>query len=266
MNNQEAYTTKKKDAERRSPMKILAICGSPRKGNSYKVLESIRESFPDIDFNVLMLGELNFELCRGCYSCVLRGEETCPIKDERDMILREIQDTDGLILSSPVYSHMVSALMKNFFDRFGYLAHRPQFFDKYAMSMVTCSGYGAEDALKYLDKMLSVFGFNLAPSLEVQFHPGKISDETWIRNNEKTRQAVRALIGKIEKGEKDKPSLNMMVPFNIFKYVSKLDKDLMKADYAYYLDKGDYYYDIKIPAYKKFIANKVTKKIISQFD
>ena len=247
-------------------MKILAICGSPRKGNSYRALESIRESFPDIEYNVLMLGELNFELCRGCYGCVIRGEDKCPIKDERDMILREIQDADGLILSSPVYSHMVSTHMKNFFDRFGYLAHRPQFFNKFAMSMATCSGYGAEEAIKYMDKMLSVFGFSLAPSLELQFRPGKMPEENKIKNREKTVQAVKILTEKIEKGEKDKPSLNMMVPFNIFKYVSMLDKDFMKADYAYYKDKGDYYYDAKISPFKKFIAGKVTKKIISQFD
>ncbi len=247
-------------------MKILAICGSPRKGNSYRTLESIRDSIPNIEYRVLMLSEQKLELCRGCYGCVIRGENKCPINDERDMILREIQAADGLILSSPVYSIMVSALMKNFFDRFGYLAHRPQFFDKYAMSMVTCSGYGAKETLKYMDKMLSVFGFNLAPSLELQFRPGKMPEENKIKNEEKMIQAVKILMDKIHNGEKDKPSLNLMIPFNIFKYVSKLDKDLMTADYEYYKDKGDYYYDAKISPLKKFIAGKVTKKIISQFD
>jgi len=132
--------------------------------------------------------------------------------------------------------------------------------------MVTCSGYGAEDALKYMEKMLSVFGFNLAPSLELQIQPGKVPEESKIKNREKTICAVKALVEKIEKGERDKPSLNLMIPFSIFKYVSKLDKDTMKADYEYYKDKGDYYYDTKIPFYKKFIAKRVTEKIISQFD
>jgi len=213
-----------------------------------------------------MLSDLNFSLCKGCYGCVIRGEDKCPIKDDRDLISNELIEADGLILASPVYSHMVSALMKNFFDRFGYLAHRPQFFDKFALSMVTCSGYGAEDALKYMEKMLSVFGFNLAPSLELQIHPGKVPEESKIKNREKTIQAVKALVEKIEKGERDKPSLNLMVPFSIFKYVSRLDKNLMPADYEYYKDKGDYYYDVKIPFYKKIIAKRVTEKIISQFD
>jgi len=114
-------------------MKIAAICGSPRKGNTYEVLNSIMENHQDIDYKILMLKDLNFELCKGCYSCVLRGEEKCPIKDDRDMIVEEMSEADGVIFASPTYSHMISAIMKNFFDRFGYYAHRPRFFDKYAL-------------------------------------------------------------------------------------------------------------------------------------
>lgn len=228
-------------------MKILAICGSPRKGNSIKALEVIRDSFPKIDFEILHLKDLEFNFCKGCYGCVLRGEARCPIKDDRDLILGKISEADGLILASPVYALMVSALMKNFFDRFSYLAHRPQFFDKFAMSMVTCSGYGAEEALTYMDKMLSIFGFNLAPSLELQIHPGKVHEKTIARNREKGIAAMEALLKKIEKGEQDDPSIGLMVPFLLFKYVSKLDKNLMPADYNYYKDKGDYFYDAKIP-------------------
>ena len=247
-------------------MKILAICGSPRKGNSYRAIESIRELIPQIDFEIIQLKELSFELCRGCYGCVVKGEEKCPIKDDRDMLIQKMMEADGLILVSPVYSHMVSAIMKNFFDRFGYLAHRPQFFNKFAMSMVTCSGYGADEALEYMDKMLSVFGFNLAPSLELQIHPGTVSEKTIALNTEKSVRAVDALVAKIEKGERDKPSLSLMIPFSIFKYVSKLDKDLMPADFDYYKDKEHYYYDAKIPFYKKFIAKRVSDKIIKHFD
>jgi multimeric flavodoxin WrbA len=182
------------------------------------------------------------------------------------MILRKISEADGLILASPVYALMVSAPMKNFFDRLGYLAHRPRFFDKFAMSMVTCSGYGAEEALAYMDKMLSIYGFSLAPSLELQIHPGKVPEKTIVHNREKSIRAVEALVAKIGYGKRDDPSLNLMVPFYIFKYVAGLDKNLMPADYDYYKDKGDYFYEARIPFYKKFIAKRVSNKTISQFD
>jgi multimeric flavodoxin WrbA len=261
---------KKKKSEsntgRRCLVKLLAICGSPRKGNSYNSLKEIGEAFPHIDYEILHLKDLEFSFCKGCYGCVTRGEEICPLKDERDSITGKMMEADGVIFASPVYSHMVSGPMKKFFDRYGYLAYRPRFFDKYAMSMVSCSGYGAEDALKYMDKMLSVFGFNLAPSLELHFRPGNMPAENKMKNTEKLKLAVSKLISRIEKGEKDKPSLSMMIPFNIFKYVSILDKETMKADYAYYKDKEDYYYETKIPFYKKYIAKKVSDKIVSQFD
>jgi len=247
-------------------VKILAICGSPRKGNTYSVLTSIKENYPNLDFKVLQLNNINFEFCRGCYACVKRGEDKCPIKDDRDMIIKEILDNDGLLLASPVYSHMVSSTMKNFFDRFGFYAHRPHFFDKYAMSLVTCSGYGAEDAIKYMDKMLSVFGFNLVPALELHFRPGKMPEKNIIQNQKKTIEAFDKFIARIEKGGRDKPPLGMLIPFGIFKYVSEIDKENMSADYEYYKDKTDYYYDTKIPFYKKFITKKVMKKIIDGFD
>ena len=31
-------------------MKMLAICSSPRKGGTFKVLNSIKDEFPDIDY------------------------------------------------------------------------------------------------------------------------------------------------------------------------------------------------------------------------
>jgi multimeric flavodoxin WrbA len=247
-------------------MKILAICGSPRKGNTYSALSSIKENYPHIDYKLLMLNELDFELCRGCYTCVLRGEEKCPIKDDRDMVIKEMLDADGTVIASPVYSHMISATMKNFFDRLGFYAHRPRFFDKYAMSITTCSGYGAEEAIKYMDKMLGVFGFNLVPPLELQFRPGKMPEKNKIHNYKKTIEAFNRLIAGIEKGERDKPTLNMLIPFKVFKYVSEIGREVMTADYEYYKDKTDFYYDTKIPFFKKMITKRVVKKIINEFD
>ena len=49
-------------------MKILAICGSPRKGNTFSVLRSIEENYPEFEFNLLQLNKLNFEMCKGCTS------------------------------------------------------------------------------------------------------------------------------------------------------------------------------------------------------
>ena len=245
-------------------MKILAISGSPRKGNTYSALQTIQDNYPDIDFEIVMLKDIHFELCKGCYTCVLRGEEKCPIKDDRDMLIRKIHSADGLIIASPAYSHMVSAMMKNLFDRFGYYAHRPEFFDKYAMSIVTCSGYGGDHAAAYMDKMLSVFGFNLAPSLELHYKPGRGSEIQKAENDKKIMDGFDVLIAKIRKGAKDKPTLGKIIPFGIFKAIAEAAKDSMPADYAFYKDKEEYYYDVEIPFMKRFIAKKVVKKEVEK--
>lgn len=243
-------------------MKTIAICGSPRKGNTYSVLQGMKQNFPDIDFKIIMLKELNFEICKGCYSCVLRGEEKCPLKDDRDMLIKEMAEADGVIFASPVYSHMVSSIMKNFFDRFGYLAHRPQYFEKYAMSLATGSGYGAEYAIRYMDKMAAVFGFNVGPSLDISVRPGKAKEKERQFNEKKATEAFSAFISSIEKGTRTKPTLNSIVPFHIFKLVSELDPKTSPADHEYYKDKTEYYYDTKISPLKTFIAKRVARKEI----
>ena len=58
----------------------------------------------------------------------------------------------------------------------------------------------------------------------------------------------------------------MLIPFNIFKYVSVIEKENMPADYEYYKDKSDYYYNTTIPFHKKFIAKRVVEKIVKGFD
>jgi len=123
-----------------------------------------------------------------------------------------------------------------------------------------------EEAIKYMDKMLSVFGFNLVSALELHFRPGKMPEKNRIQNQEKIMKAFDKFVARIEKGGRDDPPLNMLVPFNVFKYVSEIDKETMQADYEYYKDKTDYYYETKIPFVKRMITKKVVKKIISGFD
>ena len=84
----------------------------------------------DVKFEYLFLQDTHLEMCRGCFNCVSRGEEFCPLKDDREDIEKRILEADGVIFASPVYCQMVSGLMKNFIDRFAYLFHRPVFFQQ----------------------------------------------------------------------------------------------------------------------------------------
>ena len=245
-------------------MKILAICGSPKKGNCYSILNSIQENYPDIDYKLLMLNEVNLEKCRGCYVCIARGEELCPLKDDWDMIIEEISAADGIILASPVHVNHISALMKQFIDRLGFLAHRPRFFDKYVMVMAIGGGFGADKANEYMSGMFSVFGLNVVSSLELYIASKTERDSPY--NHEKTINAVNTLIDGIKKGQGNPPAPTMLklIYFNIFKAISELNKKGGPADYEFYKDKTDYIYDIKINPFKKMMAKRIAGKEIAK--
>lgn len=241
-------------------MKILAICGSPHKGNCYSVLNTIKENYPTIDYKLLMLHEANLEQCRGCYVCVLKGEKNCPLKDDRDMIIKEILDADGIVFASPVNVNHISTLMKKFIDRLGYEAHRPRFYDKYAMVMAICGGFGAKEANKYMNGIFTSFGFSVVSSLELQISTK--SDEEKIYNHEKTVKAFNTFITRIKKGQRNAPTLRQIIMFNLFKSISELAKERFEADYQYYKDKTNFFYDRKLNFFKKMLAKRIVRNEI----
>lgn len=64
-------------------MKILAVIGSPKgKGAGYKIVKMIEDRMKvlgDVEFEYLFLKDANLKLCTGCYNCMAKGEDKCPI-------------------------------------------------------------------------------------------------------------------------------------------------------------------------------------------
>ena len=145
-------------------MKVLTIIGSHRKkGNTTKIakiLEDNLKTLDHIEFEYLYLLDYNLLDCKGCITCIERGEKNCPLKDDRPIIQQKIADADGIIFISPVYTFHVTALMKKFFDRFTFLIHRPRFFNKTAMT-ISLAGGPDKDARKYMAKNAKVWGMNV---------------------------------------------------------------------------------------------------------
>ena len=244
-------------------LKILAICSSAKKGNTYSVLNTIKENYPNIDFKIMMLKDMNLERCLGCYSCIRLGEENCPLKDDRDTIINEMLESDGVVLASPVYVNSATSLMKIFFERTGYEGHRPRFYDKFAMTIAVCGMFGAKETNKFMSDIFTSYGFDVVSSLELQVAT-KTEKET-LYNHKLITEAFNAFIDKIEKGERDPPPMGQLVRFNIFKLVSKHQKDYFKADYEYYKDKSDIPYGGKISSVNKKLAYVQAGKMLNDF-
>lgn len=100
-------------------MRIVAFCGSPRKGNTEflikKVLEFCKESGADTEF--ISLSDRHIKQCLGCNSCFGSGKG-CILNDDMDSLVEKIRSSDCFILGSPNYFSNVSSLMKKFIDRF----------------------------------------------------------------------------------------------------------------------------------------------------
>jgi hypothetical protein len=76
--------------------------------------------------------------------------------------------------------------------------------------------------------------------------------------------AYEKLISALRSKEIIHPSFNQLVYFNIFKSISEWNKLKGWADYEFYQDKQDFYYDVKIPFWKKKMAKWISGRTIKK--
>ena len=103
-------------------MKVVAISGSPRKGNTEwmlkKLLARVAENGAEVE--LILLRQRDIKLCRGCLACEAGGKDRkgiCKIKDDMNEIYPKLLEADCWVLGTPAYFELVSGLLKNFLDR-----------------------------------------------------------------------------------------------------------------------------------------------------
>lgn len=99
-------------------MKFIGIDGSPRKdGNTEKLVRKIlagaEEAGAQTDY--LKLADLKIDYCMGCGACRATGE--CVMEDDMDRVYDALQQSDVIVLGSPIYAWQVSGNTKVFMDR-----------------------------------------------------------------------------------------------------------------------------------------------------
>jgi len=105
-------------------MRVIAFAASPRQegntdlitGQFLKWLESA-----GIQTEMVRLHDQNIQACTACGFC--KSAEACPIEDDLFELYLNAKAADGIILASPVYFGSVTAPMKAFMDRAGYIAY-----------------------------------------------------------------------------------------------------------------------------------------------
>ena len=76
-------------------MKVTAFVGSARKKHTYtaakRLLENLK-SLGDVEYEIVGLSDYNLKTCRGCKRCCDIGEEFCPLNDDRDKLIKKMNE------------------------------------------------------------------------------------------------------------------------------------------------------------------------------
>ena len=104
-------------------VKILGICGSPRRKSSYvalqAALEAAKSAGDDIEVELVELRARKMNFCIHCNKCLRDQSDRCTVfKDDMTELYDKVYQADGLIIASPVYEMNITAQLTTFFDRF----------------------------------------------------------------------------------------------------------------------------------------------------
>lgn len=231
-------------------MRIAVLYSNARKGSTYNCVQIFKEALQketDVDFTEFTLPGDMPHICLGCFSCFEKGEDKCPHAASVQPIVSAILASDGVILSSPVYSLDASCAIKSLLDHMCYLwiSHRPreEMFNKTVMVISTTAGAGAKTSLKTLKKsprywgVKRIYGFGIA-----------IRASRWEHVSDKAKRKIAAALSKkakrfnraIVKRDTLKPQLfiRFMFPF-MGKMIGGYEPDsLLHKDTEHWKQKG----------------------------
>jgi multimeric flavodoxin WrbA len=99
-------------------VKVLGIAGSPRRGGNTDLLlaEFMRgAASKGAEVKTIVLNDLKISPCQHCDACLRAG--ICKIKDDMQMVYRELEEADRIVLASPIHFMGVTAQTKEIIDR-----------------------------------------------------------------------------------------------------------------------------------------------------
>lgn len=240
--------------------KVIAIIGSAQKKATYEAVQEFERnlrSYMDINFEYIYLKDYRLEFCRGCKMCFDKGEEFCPLHDDRDLLIDKMSHSDGVIFATPNYSFHVSASMKNLLDRLAFLFHRPRFFGKAFTSIVTQGIFGGNSIVRYLSSMGQNFGYHVSKGCVLKtLEP--ITKASQDKNSREIKKAAKRFYKSLRMPAPPSPSVFRLMMFRMSRASMKEMLHEEYYDYRYYREKGwfdsSYYYDVSLSPIKRMMG------------
>jgi len=257
-------------------MKIVAVMGSPHKGNSLEIVQRLEgklTQFGDVEFDYIHLKDVDLKPCRGCFVCFIKGENRCPIKDEKDAIAQKIEEADGVIFVSPVYSMHVTYLLKRFIDRLAYNFHRPRYFGKYAIVVAVAGNVGLKETLKYLGGFATAWGFDVVDQLGYLAAPKNTPMRTIANRKDRSDEVVRKFYSAIKEKRPKKLTFRDHLGFRVMQASYARLETMSPTDYKHWKERGwlerdaRYFYDnVRGNWFMDLIARSIVWTIGRQID
>lgn len=181
-------------------MKVLFICGSPRKnGNTDDVMRKVADKVAERhDVSLCHLAGEPIHGCCGCYRCRDDFDHPgCVQKDKVSELLDRIIDADVVVYGSPHYGHSFSAEMNAFMNRHFALLKYMENEDPWANDdaeieslvegkevglIVTCQGpveNNAELLLMQFDRFCEILHFNSFGKYVFPWAPLEVEEADW---------------------------------------------------------------------------------------
>lgn len=243
--------------------KVTAFVGAARKGHTHQATREFLdrlEALGGVETELVRLSDYEIGTCRGCKTCFDKGEEHCPLKDDRDVLIAKMEASDGVVMASPNYSFQVSAYTKLFLDRLGFMFHRPRFHGKAYTSIVVQGIYGGGKIVKYLDFVGMGLGFKVVQgTFSTAFVP-MTAKERAKRDAALAKQAER-FHQRLARPAHPAPSLFKLAIFRFARTNIAAELDERSMDWRHYRDRGwfesDYYYPTRLGALKRAFGRAI---------
>jgi multimeric flavodoxin WrbA len=243
-------TTIESEGNKKATKKVFAIVGSPNDAKSNTIamtrdfLEMVKQYNDRVEYVVLSLGDHKVEPCHGCWACMKKGQ--CIRKtDVLPDIMRKIQESDLLIMGSPVYERHVSAQAKALFDRTFMWIHLLGLLGKPVLTAVTAGSDGIRPTKRYLSQMLTMMGGIVVGHLTAfAQQPGCFPNRELYR--ERHRKLAQRVAGMLDGSIRVRPRLINYIFFVFMKFHTRrlyrkdkrLGSDYANFEYQHWIDKG----------------------------
>lgn len=153
-------------------VKILGICGSPRKKSTYAALEEALKAAReegDVETEIVELRGRKINYCIHCNKCLKDNMPNCTVySDGMDELYEKVYNCDAMLVASPVYEMNITAQLAAFFNRFRptwvMLKNDPFFFSRKVGAAIAVGGTrngGQESAINGILGFYHTQGFTV---------------------------------------------------------------------------------------------------------